>query len=64
MVIQYVSYFIGRETIGCAEKLVPSRSMMILGFFSIQFRLVIGFDWTLPTTKFGVSDLFVTFLFF
>ena len=41
-------FFIGRETIGCAEKLVPSRPVMILldfwGFWSIQFWLVIGLD--------------------
>ena len=37
----FLIFFIGRETIGCAEKLVPPRPMMILldfsGFWSIQF---------------------------
>ena len=44
----FLIFFIGRETIGCAEKLVPPRPMMILldfsGFWSIQFWLVIGLD--------------------
>ena len=35
--------FIGRETIGCAEKLVPSRPMMILWIFEVFGRY--NFDW-------------------